>query len=188
MNPQILAAVFFPDVFQCRIISPSMQWRVQWYTCTKFADDPAAYIIRIVNWSSDIWSQKTHFMVNFGRTAYLTRFVLLLIHKIHLTKTQSLAVPLQLHVKSQTVSFFSFPLKHLNEFIIAHRACCEAHLLYTLWFGYANKTNNPLQMYNFTIHTAMCFSFSRTLLTQTAQWTVCLRSLPLPHSVCYLHV
>jgi len=132
--------------------------------------------------------EDSHFMANFGRTAYLTRFVQLQIHKIHLTKTQSLAVPLQLHVKSQTVSFFSFPLKNLNEFIIAHRACYEAHLLYTLWLGYANKTNNPLQMYNFTIHTAMCFSFSRTLLTQTAQWTVCLRSLLLPHSVCYIHV
>jgi len=85
-------------------------------------------------------------MITHGGTAYLTRFVQLQIHKIHLTKTHSLAVPLQLHVKSQTVSFFSFPLKHLNEFIIAHRAFYEAHLLYSLWFAYANKTNNPLQM------------------------------------------
>jgi len=69
-------------------------------------------------------------MITHGGTANLTRFVQLQIHKIQLTKTQSLAVPLQLHVKSQTVSFFSFPLKHFNEFIIAHRAFYEAHLLY----------------------------------------------------------
>jgi hypothetical protein len=69
-------------------------------------------------------------MVILVRTSNLTRIFQLQLHKVHLTKTQSLTLPLQLHVKSQTASFFSFPLKHLNEFIVAHRACYEAHLLY----------------------------------------------------------
>ena len=81
-------------------------------------------------------------MVTFGWTSTFTYFVQLHIHKIHLTKTQSLAIPLQLHFKSQTVSFFCFPLKHLSNFIVSHSACYEAHLLHPSWFGYANKTNN----------------------------------------------
>jgi hypothetical protein len=100
-------------------------------------------------------------------------------HKIHLTKTQSLALPLQLHFtsratlclssytlplqlhfKSQNVSFFSFPPKHLNESIIAHHACYETHLLYPPLFGYVNKTNNQFKMYNFIVHAVLCFSFS----------------------------
>ena len=98
-------------------------------------------------------------MVSFWRTSNFARFFQLQIHTIHLTKTVT-TLPLQLHVKSQSGYFFSFPLKHLNEFIIAHRACYEIHLLYPPWFGYANKTNQRLKMYNFTIHTVLCFSFS----------------------------
>jgi len=49
MNPQIPAAVIFPDVFQCRIIFPGMQCRVHRYTCTNFSDDPTASIIMILN-------------------------------------------------------------------------------------------------------------------------------------------
>jgi len=144
----MLAAVLFPDIFQCRIMSPGRQCRVHRYTCTlvhvyKISDDPSASIIRVVNWSRDFMSKKTsHFMVTLGRTSNFTYFVQLHIHKIPLTKTQSLAIPLQLHFKSKMVSFFSFPLKHLNKFIIAHNACYEAHLLYPPWFSYANKTNN----------------------------------------------
>jgi hypothetical protein len=108
-------------------------------------------------------------MVTLERTSDFTRFFQFKIYKIHLNNTTSLAVPLQVHVESQTDSFFSFPLKHLNEFIPAHRACYETHLLYPPCFGCASKTNNPLQMNNFTIHTALCYSFSHTLLTQTAQ-------------------
>jgi len=57
MNPQILTAVFFPDIFHCRIIPSDKQCRVHWYK--NFSDDPAASIIRILNWSRDIRSQKT---------------------------------------------------------------------------------------------------------------------------------
>jgi hypothetical protein len=98
-------------------------------------------------------------MVTVGRTSDFTRFIQLQIHKFHLTKTQSQAVPLQLHVKSQTVSFFGFPLKHLNEFIIAHLRATRA-TCYILCIGYASKSNNQLQMYNFTTHTALFSSFS----------------------------
>ena len=47
MNPQILTAVFFPDIFHCRIIPSDKQCRVHWYK--NFSDDPAASIIRILN-------------------------------------------------------------------------------------------------------------------------------------------
>jgi hypothetical protein len=96
--------------------------------------------------------EDSHFMVTFVRISNFTRFLQLQSQKIHLTKTRSLASPLQLHVKSHTVYFFSFPLKNFNEFVITHRACYEANVLYPLWFGYANKTNNQLNMNNFTIH------------------------------------
>jgi len=36
MTPQMLATVFFPDIFQCRIMYPGRQCCVHWYTCTKF--------------------------------------------------------------------------------------------------------------------------------------------------------
>jgi hypothetical protein len=99
-------------------------------------------------------------MFTFGRTSHFTRSVQLQTHKIHLTKTQSPALPLQLHVKSQTDPLFSFSLKHFNEFIIAQCACHETHLLYLPCFGYANKTNNKLKTHNFTIHTVQFFPFS----------------------------
>jgi hypothetical protein len=54
----------------------------------------------------------------------------------------------------------SFPIKHFNERIIAHRACYEARLLHLSWLFYANKTNNTLKMYNFTLYTSMFFSGS----------------------------
>ena len=104
--------------------------------------------------------ENSHFILTLGRTSIFTRFFQLQSNKIHLTKTQSLSSPIQLRVKSQKFSFFSFPLKHFNEFTIAHSACYEAHLLCPPWFGYANKTNNQLKTYNFTKHTALCFSFS----------------------------
>jgi hypothetical protein len=114
--------------------------------------------IKLITWN--YFHEGSHFMVTFGRTSDFTLFVQFQSYKIHLTKTKSLAVPLHLHVKLQTVPFFSSPLKHFSEFTIAHSACYEAHLLYPTWFGYANKTNNRLQMYNFTIHTALWYSFS----------------------------
>ena len=40
MNPHTLAALFFPRLLQCRIMSPGRQCRVQWYKCTNVSDDP----------------------------------------------------------------------------------------------------------------------------------------------------
>jgi hypothetical protein len=166
------------ELFLCR------PCRVHWYTYTNVSYHPAASIISVVSWSRDSWSKKTAILWSLSEEPQIS----LVSFKIHLTKTQSLSLPLLLHVKSQAVSFFSFPLKHFGEFVIAHRACYEAHLLYPPLFGYANKTNTQIKMYNFTLHTALCFSFSSLSFAHTSQCAVCLRSLLLPHWFSYIHV
>ena len=80
MNTQTPATLFFPHLFQLRIISAGRQRRVHWYTCTKFSDDTAASIVSVLSQTHKISSKK------FGRTTNYTRFVQLQIHKFHQTK------------------------------------------------------------------------------------------------------
>jgi len=75
------------------------------------SDETKISTIRVVNWSRDIWSKDTAILITFGRTTNFTRFFQLQVHKIHLTKTQPPAVPLQLHVKSQNSFFVQFSSK-----------------------------------------------------------------------------
>jgi hypothetical protein len=126
--------------------------RIRWNCCFNHQGS------ELITWHSV--QEYSHFMFTFGRTSNFIRFVQPQTHKIHLTKTQSLPLPLQLHVKSQAVSLFNFSLKHFNESIIAQCAFNETHVLYPPSFGYANKTDNQLKTYNFTIHTVQCFPFS----------------------------
>ena len=125
-------------------------------------------------------------MVTFGRATNFTRFVLIQVHKFHLKKHSHYLYLYLLHVKSQTVSFFSFPLKYINEFIIAHLRATRT-TSYIPCIVYNNTTNNQLKMYNFTIHTALFFSFS--LLTQTAQWRcVCTACYCLTEFTTYMSI
>ena len=109
-------------------------------------------------------------MATFGRTSNFTRFVLLHIYKIHFTKTRPQAAPLQPLVKSQMISFFNFPLKFLNEFIIAQLPATRATCYILL------DSVTPIKLtinYKCTIslYILSCVSlFPLSLLTHTAQW------------------
>jgi len=51
--------LFFPHLFHCRIMFPGRQYHGRRQTFTNDSDDSAASIIRVVNWSHVIRSNKT---------------------------------------------------------------------------------------------------------------------------------
>ena len=188
MSIQTLAILFFPGVFHYRIMSLGRQRLVHWYMRTNISDDPTASIIKVVSWSCDIRSKKTAILWPLSEEPQisLVSFYFISIkftspkhgHKLHLSSLSS----------NHKDFFLKFSTKTLEWIYYCPTACYEGHLLYPPWFSYANKTNNQLQMYNFTIPTVLCFPFSSLPLDTHSTMAVCLHSLLLPLSVCYIHV